>query len=184
MEIINGKADYELETIWVGAAAMMPTATNGATSGTTEKATNDINLDYYAFDTTTEEYIEFDLAMPEAWNRSTIKAHFYWSSATGSSVNDDVEWEIRAGALSDSDTIDAALGTAQVITDKVTAANGADLQITSATPAITVGGTPALNDQIHFKVSRNVGGTDNMTEDAWLFGVLIQCVKDKSVATW
>jgi hypothetical protein len=27
---------------------------------------------------------------------------------------------------------------------------------------------------VHFKLSRNVGGTDDMVEDAWLFGALIQ----------
>jgi hypothetical protein len=46
--------------------------------------------------------------------------------------------------------------------------------ISAATPAVTIGGSPALGDLVHFKISRNVGGTDDMTEDAWLFGVLIQ----------
>ena len=139
---------------------------------------------YHAFDATTEEFVDFDLVMPENWDRGTIKAKFYWGSATGSSVADTVEWEISAGALSDSDAIDAALGTAQVKSDALLATNGSDMQITGATPAITVGGTPALGDLIHFKVSRNVGGTDDMTEDAWLYGVLIQYTMSNTVAAW
>lgn len=161
-------------TLWVPASAMVPTATNGATAGTNEYATNDIIRAYYAFDGTTEQFVGFDVVMPEGWNRSTIKAKFYWSSATSSSSGDTVEWEIGGIALSDSDVLDTAIGTAQVKSDALTANNGTDLQITAATDAITVGGTPALGDLTHFKVSRNVGGTDDMTEDAWLFGVLIQ----------
>lgn len=174
----------EYDTIEIPAGDFVSTATNGATFSTYEYATNDINEDYYAFDGTTEEYIEYSRVMPEDWDRSTVKVKFYWSSATSSTTNDTVEWEILGGALSDSDAIDAALGTPQVITDTLLADNGADLQITSATPALTIGGTPALGDLIHLKVSRNVGGTDDMTEDAWLYKVIIQYKKDNTIAAW
>lgn len=161
-------------TIWAPANAMTPTATNGAQPGVNEYATNDNMRSYLAFDGATEEYACFDLPMPEGWDRSTIKAKFYWSSATGSTANDTVEWEIAGIAVSNNDALDVALGTSQVITDTLLANSGAKLQVSDATPAITVGGTPALGDLVQFKVSRNVGGTDDMTEDAWLFGVLIQ----------
>lgn len=173
-----------ISTIWVSAAAMTPLTTNGAGMGTNEYATNDIMLPYAAFDGTTEEYVAFSFPMPEEWNLGTIKAKFFWSSATSSSTNDTVEWELQAGAISNDDAIDAALGTAQVISDVLLADNGTDMQVTSATPAITVGGTPALGDMIHFKLSRNVGGTDNMTEDAWLYGVLIQLTLSTSASAW
>lgn len=161
-------------TIWASANAMTPTTTNGAQPGVYEYATNDNTRPYFAFDGATEEYVCFDLPMPEGWNRSTIKAKFYWSSATGSTAGDTVEWEIAGIAVSNDDALDVALGTSQVVSDTLLANSGGDLQVTAATPAITVGGTPALGDMVQFKVSRNVGGTDNMTEDAWLFGVLIQ----------
>jgi hypothetical protein len=172
------------KTIFIPASACTSTATNGAALGTTEYATNDINMDYYAFDGTTEEYVEFQIPMPEDWNRGTVKVKCFWTSATGSTATDTVEWEIAGGALSNDDAIDAALGTAQVISDALLADNGTDLQVSGATPALTVGGTPALGDMIHFKVSRNVGGTDNMTEDAWLLGVWVQYLGNTSVAAW
>ncbi|MCK5019383.1 MAG: hypothetical protein KAS32_20160 [Candidatus Peribacteraceae bacterium] len=159
--------------LWIPAGAMIPTATNGAQAGTNEYVTNDINIDYYAFDDTTEEFVEFDVVWGTEWDLGTITATFYWSSATGSTAGDTVEWELQCGALSDDDAIDAALGTAQVITDTLLANSGADLQISSSTPSITVGGTPANNDLIHCKASRNVGGTDDMVEDAWLMGAYI-----------
>lgn len=175
---------YAYQTLYIPASAMTPLATNGAAGGTYEYATNDINFDYMTFDGATEQYVGFLTPMPEGWNRSTIKAKFMWSSATGSTAGDTVEWEIACGALSDNDTIDAALGTGQVITDTLLADNGAKMQITAATPALTVGGTPALGDLIYCKVSRNVGGTDNMTENAWLFGALIQLKLTNTVAAW
>lgn len=170
--------------VWVPAKAMTPTDTNGAEAGTNEYATNDLMRAYYAFDGATEQYVGFDVPMPENWDRSTIKAKFYWSSATGSTAADTVEWEIGGVAIGDSDPLDATLGTTQVISDALLANNGTDLQISSATPAITIGGTPALGDLIHIKISRNVGGTDDMTEDAWLFGCYLQLGINESVSAW
>lgn len=172
------------ETIFVPAGAMTSTATNGATYSTYEYETNDINVNFLEFDGATEEFAEFQFPMPEQWDLGTLKAKFFWTSPVGSTAGDTVEWEIQAGALSDNDAIDAALGTSQVISDILLANSGADLQISGATPAITVGGTPALGDLIHFKVSRNVGGTDDMAEDAWLYGCLIQYMTSNIAVAW
>lgn len=173
------------ETTYIDAAAMVPATTNGALQGTNEYGTNDIDMDYFAFDAgATEERAQFKLKMPENWDKGTIKVKFDWSSATGSTANDTVEWAIKAGALSDSDTIDAVLGTVQVISDTLLADNGTDLQITPTTPALTVGGTPALSSLLIFEVYRNTDGTDNMAEDAWLFGITIQYKKAGTNVSW
>lgn len=173
------------DTIYIDAGAMVPCTTNGALQSTHEYPTNDIDIDHYAFDDgATEERVQFKLVMPESWDRGTVKAKFCWSSPTGSTAGDTIEWGIKAGALSDSDAIDAALGTAQVISDVLLANNGADIQISGATPAITVGGTPARNDIIIFEVYRNTDGVDNMVEDGWLMGVLIQFKKTAYAASW
>jgi len=176
---------HKYNTIWVPAGAMIATTTNGAASGTEEYATNDIMFDYLAFDGATEEFAAVNIVMPEAWDRGTIKVKFYWAPGdSAASAADTVEWEIAGGALSNDDAIDAALGTGQVISDVVLAGVEGDMHISGATPAITVGGTPALEDLVHFKISRNVSGTDDMTEDAWLFGAWIQYVKDNDVTAW
>ncbi len=165
---------------------MVSTTTNGAETGTNEYTTNDIEWDYFAFDGgATEERIQFKIALPDSWDLGTIKAKFYWSSATSSTSGDTVEWGLKAGALADSDAIDTALGTPQVITDTLLANNGTDLQISSATPAITIAGTPALGELTTFEAYRNTDGTDDMTEDAWLFGIAIQYKKlSTAVAIW
>jgi len=175
----------EYDTLYIDAGAMVPCTTNPALQGTHEYGTNDIDIDYYAFDAgVTEERVQFKNVMPDNWDRGTIKAKFFWSSATGSTTSDTVEWGIKAGALSDSDTIDAALGTPQVISDALLANDGADLQVSGATPAITIGGTPALGDLVMFEVYRNTDGSDNMAEDAWLMGILLQYKKNANVAAW
>lgn len=168
----NYKVLGSYNTIWIGAGSMTPLSTNGAEAGVHEFATNDIMMPYLAFDDGTEEYAAFSLVMPENWSLGTIKFKAYWLGASGCSADDTVEWELAAYAFSNDDAIDHALGSAQVISDAITA--DGDVQITGASPAITIGGTPAAEDLIHFKLSRNVGGTDDMEEDAWLFGIVIE----------
>lgn len=175
----------EYDTIYIDAGAMVPCTTNPALQGTHEYGTNDIDIDHYAFDAgATKERVQFKAVMPDNWDRGTVRAKFYWSSDTGSTTGDTVEWAIKAGALSDSDAIDAALGTPQVMSDALLANNGTDLQLTGAAPAVTVGGTPALGDAVVFEVYRNTDGTDDMAEDAWLMGVLLQYKKNTNVAAW
>jgi hypothetical protein len=179
------RTESEYETIFIVAGAMIPRTTNGATAGTNEYATNDVMYDYKAFDGATEEFVAFNFPMPEAWDRSTVKVKFFWAPGSSAcTAGDTVEWEIAGLAVSDDDAIDTAYGTAQVISDTVLAGKDADMHITSATPALTVGGTPALGDMVQWTVSRNVSGTDDMTEDAWLFGVLIQLKRTNTVAAW
>jgi hypothetical protein len=174
------------ETIYIDASRMVPCTTAGSAAlATHEYGTNDIDLQYLAFDGgATKERAQFKMPMPEGWNNGTVKARFYWSSATGSTAGDTVEWGIKAGALSDSDAIDAALGTPVVISDVLLANNGGDMQVTAATPAMTVGGSPSLGDMIVVEVYRNTDGTDDMTEDAWLMGVMIQYLRNQTVAGW
>jgi hypothetical protein len=175
----------QYDYIWIPASAMIPCTTDGATASTEEYGTNDIDLDILAFSSEsdlTEERAQFNLVMPAGWDRSTIKAKFYWTNASGASAADTVEWGLKAGALSNDDAIDAALGTPQVISDTLLA--DGDLHISDATPAITVGGTPALEDMIQFEVYRNVDGTDDMVEDAWLIGLVIEYKKTNTVSAW
>jgi len=173
------------KTIYLPAKSFLPTTTGGAAAiANVELATNDIQIEYYAFDDAATENITVSMPMPEDWDRGTIKAKFFWIPATGCTAADTVEWQIAAVAVSDDDPIDATLGTEQVISDAVTAGVEADLHISGATPAITVSGTPALGDYVHFKVSRNHDGTDDMEEDAWLLGVWIQYLADEQVTAW
>lgn len=178
--------------LWISSDFMVGTTTNGSTWSESEYATNDVQKFYQFFGTSTQQSACFDLVMPPGWNRSTIKAKFYWSCNTnGGSAGDTVEWGIMAMALSNHDAIDQAYGDEATVSDALTADNGADLQISDATAAITIGGTPALGDLIQFKVRRNIDGADNLTVGARLFGVLLEITETfpdasgtNAIATW
>lgn len=174
-------------TIWIGAGAMTPLATNGAAAGVNEYASNDVMLDYFAFDGTTEEFVAVTLVMPENWDLSTIKAKFYWAPSSSDCTGgaDTVEWKMAGISITDDDTIDTAYTDAgEVISDTVTAGENADLHVTPMTPAITINGTPVVEHLVNLKISRNCAtGTDDMTEDAWLFGIVIQYAASVSITS-
>ena len=176
------------QTFWVPASRMSPTTTNGAAAvATYEFATNGIQYEYMAFaGAGQDEHAVFPVAMPDNWDRGPIKFKVFWTddkSANTASVADDVSFYLAAGALSDGDAIDAALGTLQAVVDALTAK--ADLHVSPASAGVTVGGTPALGDLTFFKLSRDFdyGGTP-MAEDAWVSGIQIQYLEDAIPAVW
>ena len=154
--------------LYINAGAMIPRTTNGAATGTTELATNDIMLDSMDFDTTTEEGVGFWITLPTEWDASTVKFKAHWTAASGSGT---VKWDFAATAYADSDAIDAALGTEQGSTDTLITAN--DMHISPATSALTIGGTPTAGEPIYVQVARDVG-TDTLGVDAQLLGVVLQ----------
>jgi len=161
------------EDMWIPAGSMRPTDTNGcATLTEVETTATRPDMQVLDFDSSTQEYAQFSVAMPKSWNEGTVTAQFYWTHATA--VDTDVIWAIQGVCVSDNDTIDVAYGTAQTVTD--TFHNTAeDLAITAATSAITLGGTPAAGDLAFFQVYRDAdaGGDTTNSTDARLIGVKI-----------
>jgi hypothetical protein len=156
------------QTIWVPAAAMTPRTTNGAASATTETSTNKRMIVTLNFDASTAEYAQFEVGMPKGWNDGTVTAEFIWSATTIG----DVVWALQAVAVSDADTLDVAFGTAVTVTDAVAGAN--QLNISAATSAITVGGSPANGDTVVFQAYRDAAnGSDTLAADARLHGIRI-----------
>ncbi len=112
---------------------------------------------------------QFLVAMPKSWDEGTITAQFSWTAASGTG---NVIWGMQCLARSDDDAIDTAFGTAQTSTDALTATG--DLMISAATSAITVGGTPAENDNVWCRVYRDAAnGSDTFSADARLTGVKV-----------
>jgi len=180
-----GHIGVEYDWMFIPANAFTPTTTSGAEQTNVEYETNDLQKSYLAFDGGSAEYADFNIVMPPTWDRGTIKAKVCWAPASGASSGDGVVFGFQGVAVSDDDAIDATLGTAQEVTDTVTAGEDEDLHITDATAAITIGGTPALGDLIHFKLYRDpTDGSDDMTEDALVFGVLIEFASTNTVAAW
>lgn len=168
-------------TVYVDAGAMLGCATAGAAAGTNDYGT--VEMDYFAFDGgATEERVQFKVIMPNDYDSGTFKAKLHWSSAAGSTAGDTVEWAIKAVCQADDAAIASAFGNPQVVSDTLLASGGTDMQISDATPSITPNGA-GIGRLMCFEVYRNTDGTDDMAEDAWLFGVEIQYAKATTAAT-
>lgn len=172
--IKNNGANPE-RAIYLPASAMTPATTNGSASGTIETTTNKVIIPTQDFDASTDEYATFGIPSPLYWDASTVTAQIYWSAASGSG---DVIWGIQGVSLANDDALDTAYGTAQTVTDTLTATG--DLCVTSATSAITIAGSPTAGDYINFRVYRDAdAGGDTLSADAQLIGVRIAFSIDK-----
>jgi hypothetical protein len=172
------------DNFYVDAVEMVACTTNPAAAGQAETSSNLIERKYFAFDGgATEERVQFRRVMPEDWDRGDVRVKLHWSSASGSSIGDLVEWQIKAVAIGNDDVLDATWGNPSGLSDALLAVNGGDLQTTQAIE-LAVGGSPQLGDMIVFEIYRHTAGLDDMTEDAWLFGVEFQYQKNKQVAVW
>ena len=157
------------ESIWVPAAAMTPTTSNPCSDITIVETTSGrpdmVVLD---FATGADEFAQFSIAFPKAWNLGTITYQAFWS---GIAASTDCDWSLQGVAMNDNQTIDVAYGTAVVVSDN---AQGAveELYVAAESGAVTIAGTPADNDLCYFRIGRDVSG-DNMDGDARLHGLKI-----------
>lgn len=166
---VTGGLSQGKTAIYIPASSMSPRATSGAGQSTYDSGTNDITLQTLDFDTTTQEYAQFDIAMPKSWDEGTVTAKAYWTNTGGSSTQT-VRFTIAGVAISNDDTLNTTLGTAVNIDDTWLAQN--DLHVTAESSAITIGGSPQAEDLVIFQVSRDTAN-DNMSGDARLIGIML-----------
>jgi hypothetical protein len=167
---------YGKQSVWVPASAMIPRLTNGAAPGVVEMASNKNMVSTLDFDTTTQEFAQFDIRMPKSWDESTVTFIPVWSHAA-TTTNFGVVWGLDAVAVSDDDTMDVAFGTAQTSTDTGGTTN--DSYQGPESSAITIAGTPAEGDLVMFRIHRDpANGSDTMAIDARLHGVLLLYVNN------
>jgi len=176
--------------VWIPAKAWTPRATNGCQGiADNEYAANDLMFSYLAFDGgAVNEAAQFNMVMPPAWDRSTVKFKVIYTGAAGCAENDKVVWGLSGVSSNNDEAIDVAQGTSTYVLDLITAGVEADLHITSATGAVTFAGTPAIDEVINIQIERDVaddsGHADDMAEDAWMFGVLMQYGLSNKVSAW
>ena len=164
--MLNPLGSY-VATYPVLAGAMTPRTTNGAAVGLTELTTNKNMLRTLDFDTTTQEFAQFDVLMPKGWDEGTVTFQPIWTAASGSGG---VVWALQGVATGDDDGLDAAFGTEQTSTDTLLAALDRHIGPTSA--AITIAGTPAEGDVVQFQIKRvPADASDTLAVDAKLLGI-------------
>jgi hypothetical protein len=117
------------------------------------------------FDTTTQEFAQFEVFFPKSWNLGTVTFQPMLSHASGSG---NVVFGLAGVARSDDDPGDVAFGTPQTSDKTVGTAN--DIYIGPESFAIAIAGTPAVGDSVQFQINRTVT-SDNLGVDARLHGI-------------
>jgi hypothetical protein len=167
--------------LWIPAGSMIP----DTCSGLLQYDTGTNIIDYLAFDYATQEYAVF-MICPEDWNAGTIKAKFVATvAATIAGTNNDIViWALQCTSVASGETAAVTWGTAQTANWTYSTADetGPIVRKSVATPAITLGGTPAAGECWMCRVYRDsddAGDTYDAgaTSDAWLLGVQIEYTK-------
>jgi hypothetical protein len=163
--------------IYIAAGSMKPSASGGcAALAAIASAANQPDITTLDFDPTTQEYAQFGIVMPKAWDEGPVTFKPHWSHPA-TTTNFGTVWDLQAVAVSDDDAIAAAFGTAQTSTDTGGTTN--DLYTGPESSAITVAGTPAAEDMVFFRLSRVTGnGSDTMAVDARLHGITLYITTD------
>jgi len=160
-----------LETIWIPASAMYGATTNPADAQQVETTALRPDMKVLDFDASTDEFAQFSVAFPKSWNEGTVTYQVYWTPSNTDTGN--CIFGLQGVAIGDDDTIDVVYGTAVDITD---AGIGTveDQQVSAVSGAITIAGSPAVDQQTYFQLYRdaNAGG-DTYTGDARVLGIKI-----------
>lgn len=160
-----GQMEQGKHSIWIPASAMTPTDTAGCAG--IDKALGVVAYsDYWflGFDTASDEHATFQIAMPDIWDKGTVTFVPFWSHSSGTGT---VAWALKGNAITNDEPL-STNGTAQISTDTGGTAN--DMYVGPESAAITINGTPADDDLIHFTLYRDVSG-DTLTADAELIGI-------------
>jgi hypothetical protein len=161
------KVDASPKNLWIPAGTFKSRITGGCSAGTSESSTHKVNLYELLFDQSTDQFAQATVVMPSNWDGGTITAKFYWTAASGTG---DVVWVIQGRAFADGNAIDQAFGAQQSVTDTLTVNN--QVQISSATSAITLAGTPSAGNLVVFQMWRNGDDAgDTLNGSAYLIGV-------------
>ena len=168
IDLVHG-ATAGKQTIWIPAAAMRPTSSNGcATITEVETTAGRPDMQVLDFDKDSDEAAQFQVCFPKSYALGTITFQVWW---TGLAATTGVAWGLQGVGVPDNSTIDVAYGTAVVVTDD---AQGAveEVLVTAESGAVTIAGTVADNDICFFRIFRDVSdGNDDMAGDARLLGV-------------
>jgi hypothetical protein len=159
------------ETIWIPASAMYATTTNGAAAAQVETTALRPDMKVMDFAAAADDHAQFSVAFPKSWNEGTITYQCFWTPSTTNTG--DCIFGLQGVSCGDNDTIDVAFGTAVNVTD---AGIGTveDQQVTAESGAVTIAGSPAVDQQTYFQIFRdaNAGG-DTFTGVARLLGIKI-----------
>ena len=169
LDYLNNKINSQIILL---ASSLTPNASGPSTPADLNTASNNTQFALMDFPHTDPAYwADIAIPMPADYNGGTVTAKFYWT-ANSTSTNS-VVWLIRAVAIADDEVIDVAMGTSQTVQD-ANKSTAYKLNISDATPALTIAGTPAAGELVAFRILRlcNDAG-DTLAVTARLLAVVI-----------
>jgi hypothetical protein len=169
LDYLNSKINSEIQ---IDAAAWIPRSDLPASPGQYETSTNKNvfnTMDYP--DTGSYIVAVANIVMPADYDGGTVTAIIHWI-ANSTSTNS-VVWGLTARCFTDNETLDSAMGSAAEVTD-ANKSTAHLLNITGATSACTIAGTPAAGELCQFHLYRNSGnGSDTLAATARMLKVVI-----------
>ncbi len=153
------------------AGATIPLTSGCATPTQEELSTNKHNIFSCAFDGTAIEKFQFSHPLPSDYGGGTVTYQVYWYCNNASSNS--AVFGLKGAALGDSDAIDRIYGTAIEVTDANNA--NADLNISPASAALTIGNNPVAGDMVLWDFYRDpTDGSDDLTAiDALVWYIVV-----------
>lgn len=171
------------DTVFVPAAAMVPSLANGAIPAAAQFGST--MRDVMGFGTSEDDSCEFDVVLPDDWNRGQVKAKLVWTTDdTNATVGKAVKWSIGGVVSGDGVSLDTAPSTMIDVTDALSAVNAAHR--TDATAGFTPEGTAENGGVLHFVVRRNIDNppSNSLETDALLLGVVLQFARTVAAEGW
>jgi hypothetical protein len=172
------------QTLWIPAAAMWSTVTNGCSNITPVEAgaTNSVNIQGLPFSRSgnVDRYAQFDIDMPKQWDEGTVTATFNWTALNTETGTKNVVWGLQGCAVGDGGAIAATYGTLVTVQDVFI---GAKIEHVSAeSAAITIAGA-AENKRSIFRVVRQGSNTtsDTLVQDAVLLGISFSYINNAAI---
>lgn len=168
-----------IHDMFIPASAMWESTTSGCAALTKTELASGQDIQTLDFDGVSVESAQFDMQLPRNYDLSTITYTVHWTGAAGAGG---VTWGLEAYAVSNDGALAGTYGTRIDVDDTFLAAN--DEHLSPESTALTINGTPASQDFIKFKVTRQTAdANDTKSEDAKLLGITIHVgVNKKSSA--
>lgn len=176
---VNMLASTGKQTIYMPAAAMIPSVTSGCSSlSTVEIGVGKPNVYTLDFDGNSGQSAEFCIAMPKSWNEGGLNYEVFVSHA-GTGLGTGMTFGLQAVAVSSDETLNVDFGTPQFVVVSGGAVN--KLYRSSGSSTLTVAGSPATGDSLFFRIFRDPNDAgDNYTGKARLHGIKLYYTIDQA----
>ena len=157
------------ETLWVPATAMYATTTNGAEANQAELTATTPELKTFMFDTTTAEYVQFNVSFPKRWDEGTVTFQTMWSASSTDTGTGG--FKLQGVSIANNVDYDTAFGTAVANTALAASGTQDDLMINVESGDVTIA-SAAVDTNTVFQIVRDVAADTN-TGDLRLVGCKI-----------